>query len=72
MKLFIWEGEGVLEDYTSGMVVAIAPDLEAALKAVEAKCDYCMNSFPTHRPSQVIDLKEDPNHIEGWVVYGGG
>lgn len=72
MKLFIWEGEGVLEDYTSGMVVAIAPDLEAALKAVEVKCDYCMDSFPTHKPSQVIDLEEDPNHIEGWVVYGGG
>lgn len=74
MKLFIWEGNGVLTDWSDGMICAIAEDLEGALLAVETKCDYCMDSFPTHRPTQVIDLGTCSNKIqpEGWVCWGGG
>ena len=70
MKLYVWEGDGVLEDYTSGMIVAIAEDLEGALAAIRAKCDYCFQSFPPDRPSQVIDL--DDAKPEAWVTWGGG
>ena len=28
MKIFVWEGDGVLTDYTNGMIVAIAADLD--------------------------------------------
>lgn len=71
LKLFIWEGDGVLTDYTDGMIIAIGRDLEQALKVVEKKCAYCMRSFPTHRPTQVIDLDHNLQP-EAWVCYGGG
>lgn len=72
MKLYIWEGDGVLQDYTTGMICAIGADLEDALKAVEVACNYCMNSFPTHRPSEVIDLGPSIASPKAWVCYGGG
>jgi hypothetical protein len=53
------------------MICAVAPDLEAALSAVEQKCDYCMNSFPNNKPSKVLELGDDINP-EAWVCYGGG
>ncbi len=46
LKLFVWEGEGVLTDYTNGMICVLAENLEQALRLIEAKCDYCMDSFP--------------------------
>ena len=72
MKMFIWEGEGVLQDYTSGMIVAIAADLPKALAAIEAKCDYCMDSFPKDSPTEIIELGPATAHPNAWVCYGGG
>ena len=65
LKMFVWEGYGVLCDYTSGMICVLAHDLEEALKLIEKKCDYCMNAFP------VNDYKiiEKP---EAFVCWGGG
>jgi len=45
MKLFVWEGDGVLQDYSSGMIVALGNDLQEALNAVEKEMSYGMNSF---------------------------
>lgn len=73
MKLYVWNDEYTLCDYTHGMICAIGVDLEDALKAVERACDYCMNSFPNHKPTKVIDLGENcPAQPEAWVCYGGG
>lgn len=75
MKLFIWQGEDVLVDYTSGMIVAIAPTLEEALKTIESQeGKYIMNEFPTNKPSQVIDLGENVKQVqnEAWITWGGG
>jgi len=46
LKLFVWEGEGVLQDYTSGMVCVLARDLKHALKLIEEKHNYCLGSIP--------------------------
>jgi len=48
MKLFIWEGAGVLTDYTDGMIAVLAKNLDEALKLIEKKCNYCMASFPAN------------------------
>lgn len=49
MKLFIWQGPDVLTDWTSGMIVAIAPTLEEALKTIETQeGKYIMDEFPTN------------------------
>jgi hypothetical protein len=46
LKLFVWEGEGVLTDWSNGMICVLAHNLKEALKLIEKKCDYCMNNFP--------------------------
>ena len=48
LRLFVWEGEGVLQDHGSGMICVLAHDLAEALKKIEEKYSYCMNSFPVN------------------------
>lgn len=71
MKLFIWQGDNVLADYTSGMIVALAPDLEGALKAIEANYRSYMGLFPA-LPSEVVDLGASDATPRAWAVHGGG
>lgn len=70
MKLFIWEGDGVLEDYSTGLICVIAEDLEEAnniiLKEIGKYAKYPKNS-----PSEIIDLNDKINK-NIWCVYGGG
>ena len=70
MKLFVWEGSGVLTDYSDGLIVAVAPDLESALKAIEVKCYYAEGAFPPH-PTTIVDLDQVSNP-QAWLVWGGG
>jgi len=65
LKLFVWEGEGVLTDYTDGMICVLANNLEEALKLIEKKCNHCMNSFP---PTKYKIISKP----EAFVCYGGG
>lgn len=67
MKLFVWEN--VLHDYTAGMAVAVAPDLDTALRVLDAKASYDLN-LPV-RNLTVIDL-EGTVIPDGWYVHGGG
>ncbi len=73
MKLFIWEGDGVLQDYSSGMICAIGEDLPDALRAIEEACNYCMNSFPQNSPTEVVNIGR-PKNIKrrAWTCWGGG
>ncbi len=69
MKLFVWED--VLADYTSGMVVAIAKDVDEARRVAINTSDTSrwMASELTNDP-QVVEL-DDPK-AKAWIVYGGG
>lgn len=64
LKLFVWEGEGVLTDYSNGMICVLAESLEQALKLIEKKCSYCMNSFPVNN-YKIITTPE------AFIVWGG-
>ena len=46
LKLFVWEGEGVLMDWTEGMICVLAHDLEEALVLINKKCYYAKGEFP--------------------------
>ncbi len=59
LKLFVWEG--VLADYTSGIVVALAESEEAAMKLVKEKCSY----IPEIGKPRVI------KNPEAFIVWGG-
>jgi hypothetical protein len=71
VKLFVWEE--VLTDYTSGMIVVLAPDLETALAVVRddpGTYDRHLEDMGAHEP-EVTDLSGDVKP-QAWWVYGGG
>jgi hypothetical protein len=78
MKLYVWEGDGVLQDYTSGMICAIADNLEDAWKVIE-RADEATTwqhegkervwNFPQY-PTTVIDLSNA--QPMAFVCWGGG
>jgi hypothetical protein len=65
LKLFVWEGKGVLTDYTDGMICVLAENIEQALKLINKKCDYCQSSF---NASNYKIIKKP----EAFLVWGGG
>lgn len=63
LKLYVWEG--VLEDYTSGVMFALAESTEHARKLLLEKCFYIPDR----------DLRIEPRCVteaEGFAVWGGG
>ena len=62
LKLYVWEGPGVLEDYTNGMICVLAHSLEEALDLIAKK--YSWYEFP---PEQYKVYTEP----EAFAVYGG-
>ena len=65
MKLFVWEG--VLTDWTSGMMIAIAPTADEAREALLKECDYL----------PLEDLAQEPEEHDltknvAYYVWGGG
>lgn len=65
LKLFVWEG--VLRDYTSGVMFALAKDKESARQAILKKIDYS--------DTAKADLMGEPivvSKCEGFAVWGGG
>lgn len=65
MKVFVWEN--VLTDYTSGMMVAVAPTVEEARAALLKECSYIPESDLNQQPKE-LDLSE----AVGFVCWGGG
>ena len=64
LKLFVWEG--VLTDYTDGMVCILAHDLEHALKIARKKFPgYVVEGF-AGKPYKVVSKPD------GFYVSGGG
>ena len=72
MKLYVWTG--VLYDYTAGMIVALAPDLETALAvARKGEYSYAAPEEMGRETPQVINLPGcEPVEPQVWVVHGGG
>jgi hypothetical protein len=68
MKLFVWEG--VLTDYTDGIMFAVAPTVEEARAAIIKKADGLSSpkSECQAEPTHVHDLTESV----GYFLYGGG
>jgi hypothetical protein len=65
MKLYVWED--VLRDYTAGMIVALAPDLESAMATVDE--DYVRADMGRVQPD-VIEITDD-TPAQSWFVFGG-
>lgn len=59
MKLYVWEK--VLWDYSSGMIVALAPDMETALAMAREQGDWIAR-----------DMGEVAPEVKLWHVHGGG
>lgn len=64
LKLFIWEGDGVLQDYTPGMIAVLAHDLGEALSLIREKADYAITCFPPDRYKVVTEP-------EAFLCWGG-
>ena len=71
MKLFIWEGAGVLTDYTDGMIVAMAGDLAAAHRAISKEDSVAVSNYPAN-PTETVDLGPIRKRPRAWVMWGGG
>lgn len=66
LKLFVWEGQGVLQDYTPGMVCVLAENLEQAIKLIGEKYEsYYFSSIPFEK----YKVYDQP---EAFACYGGG
>jgi hypothetical protein len=64
LKLFVWKG--VLCDYTSGVMFALAHDVEEARKVIQ-ECNPNIHNFG--------ELIEEPEVYEkpyGYALWGGG
>ena len=70
LKLFIWEG--VLEDYTSGIMFAIAENVEEARELIMSKS---LETDGSTSITLISDLKSEPKVIEskeGFYIWGVG
>jgi len=82
MKLFVWRGEGILTDYTNGIMFAIAKDVHEARKMIydQAKNDVendivSRQFFEDNLSPEMLDgLSRDPEIFErgGFYLMGGG
>jgi predicted fused transcriptional regulator/phosphomethylpyrimidine kinase len=65
MKLFVWEGEGVLEDYTSGMICVLAKNINEAIALINVKYGGELTDYPKSK----YEVIEKP---EAFICFGGG
>ena len=63
LKLFVWEGEGVLTDWGTGLICVLAPDLETALHLIEEKYEQ----YTSYIPITKYKIIEKP---EAFACYG--
>jgi hypothetical protein len=71
MRLYVWEN--VLRDYTSGMIVALAPDMETALALA------CASMYGKAAASEMSETEPEVTSVgrvaaepKIWLVHGGG
>jgi hypothetical protein len=66
MNLYIWEGNGVLTDYSDGMIIALANTQEQAESIVDV---YDRKNYPAE-PTEIIDLTK-AFVPKAWICWGG-
>jgi hypothetical protein len=78
VKIFVWRGDGVLQDWTSGMIVALAHDVEEAREVVLT--EYRKNYTTEYRRTITLDdlpgIETEPEVFGidgplGFFVHGG-
>lgn len=69
MNLYVWTD--VLTDYSSGMVVALAPDMDTALKMAREKDEFVARDMGQYAPVAVIPVLAEPQAYL-WFAKGGG
>lgn len=69
MKLYVWQD--VLCDYTAGMIVALAPDMETALALAREQSSFGAGDMGRETP-EVTDLGWVNAKPKLWLVHGGG
>lgn len=68
MRLYIWQGDGVLEAYGTGIIVVLAHDDAEAQRLVDKQWNFDYPSYLVAK-AEVIDLTIDqPAKI--WSLYG--
>ena len=79
VALYVWEGDGILEDYTSGMVCALACCEREAWRLMEAKdrtAAFSLNDWPEDRKiDPERETRKKPRRIEqpeAFTCWGGG
>ena len=63
LKLYVWEG--VLTDYTSGMICILAYDLEQAKELL-------LKKYPAYYADDFGHPHKEITEPEAFAVYGGG
>ena len=63
LRLFVWED--ALQDYTSGVMFALAPDADTARKMLLEKCNYLPDNELRIEP----DVYDEPFAL---AIWGGG
>lgn len=68
MRLYVWED--VLRDYTPGMIVALAPDLDTAIQIVREQSHWAASEMS--KPNTMINLGDNDRIApRAWICYGG-
>lgn len=69
MNLYVWTG--VLSDYSSGMIAALAPDMDTALKMARDVDEFVARDMGQYAPVAVIPVLAEPKPYL-WFAKGGG
>lgn len=71
MNLYVWEG--VLTDWTSGMIVALAKDLPAAYRAIGRLGSAWYEREARQYEPEITKLPGTSSHMRprAWAVAGG-
>lgn len=69
--LYIWQGDGVLESYGTGLVVCLAPSLLHAVSVLKKHWGKTYTSLPFYHPSEIIAVGQPQDQVvQYWYCYG--
>lgn len=66
LKLYVWDGDDILRDYTPGMICILAHSIHEARKILFKKYDFQYYVDETRKPYKIITKPE------AFAVSGGG
>ena len=77
LSLFVWQGEGVLQDWSSGMIIALAENVEQARQLVRERFNKERGYPPDHKywndlMNQGLELEPEILPVESSAFYCQG